>query len=98
MHSNGQGVATDLAEAQRLYLKSCAMGKMNATFVAGSYYVNGKGVAQNCDEGKRLLFIAIAAKASNAMRFLGSMYDNGVCVQQDKVTAQLWYDKATATP
>ena len=95
LYADGQGVPQDDAEAVRWYRLGADQGYAAAQHNLGVMYANGRGVAQDDAEAVRWLRLAADQGDAEALQNLGGMHaDGGAGLDQDAVTADMWYTLA----
>ncbi len=96
MHSKGQGVPQDDAEAVRWYRRAAEQGYARAQFNLGFMYRKGRGVPQDDAEVVRWFRRAAEQADAKAQFNLGVMYSEGRGVLRDYVQAHKWISLAAA--
>jgi len=96
LHSNGQGVPKDDAEARQWYEKAAAQGHANAQVNLGSLYDYGRGGPQDFKMAARWYLRAANQGNNLAQQKLGLLYERGDGVQKDYVQAYMWYKLGAA--
>jgi uncharacterized protein len=72
-YHNGEGVATDAAEAVKWYRKAAEQGEVKAQFILGAHYESGQGATRDFVEAHRWFQLASAQGHSYAKRRLANI-------------------------
>lgn len=90
MYFDGQGVARDLRQALKWYLKAAKQDNPFAQYNLGLMYDNGLGVPQNSKEAVYWYTKAALHNNSAAQQNLGVLYANGQGVPRNHLFAYVW--------
>ena len=96
LHTNGQGVPKDDAEARHWYEKAAIQGHPNAQLNLGSLYDYGRGGPQDFKMAARWYLRAANQGNNLAQQKLGLLYERGDGVLKDYVQAYMWYKLGAA--
>ena len=91
MHSTGEGMIQDQAEAARWYRAAAEQGHALAQNNLAAAYATGEGVDQDQTEAVRRYRVAAERGYDLAQYNLGAMYFTGDGVAQDFAKAAHWY-------
>ena len=96
MHTNGEGVPQNYAEAAIWFRLAAEQGHAWAQTTLGVMYLNGRGVPQ--DDVEAVTWWRKAAEQGHAwaLATLGASYDTGRGVPQDNVEAHTWLNLAAS--
>lgn len=94
MYDQGQGVAQDLAAAEKWYRRAAEQNDTIAQTNLGIIYSQGRGVPQDYAEAARWYERAAALEHGPAQFSLGTLYANGRGVEQNVSKAISLYDRA----
>ena len=96
MHTNGEGVPQNYAEAVIWFRLAAEQGHAWAQTTLGVMYLNGRGVPQ--DDVEAVTWWRKAAEQGHAwaLATLGASYDTGRGVPQDNVEAHTWLNLAAS--
>jgi TPR repeat protein len=97
MHSRGEGLPKDDAEAVKWLRKAADQGHAEAQYNLGQLYRESTGVPQ--DYAQAASWFRKAADQGNigAQNNLGGMYENGWGVPKDDIEAYAWYNLAAVS-
>ena len=88
LYQNGQGVATDYAEAMRWYKQAASNGLPQAQVNVGILYFLGLGVDQNFTESIKWFELASEQGLAAGTFMLGNAHYNGYGIKKDLVKAR----------
>lgn len=83
----GTGIATDKAEALRLYDRGCSLGDAQGCRGAGLMYRNGDSVIQDLQRALQFFGTGCARNDGDSCGFLGDMHETGEGVALDNAKA-----------
>jgi TPR repeat protein len=95
-YENGDGVPTNLVEAQRWYEKGAAIGEPRSEAALGLMYENGKPMRSDWVEAAKWYMKGAQQEHPKSELLLGRAYEYGIGVPLNLDTAITWYDKAAA--
>ena len=97
MYDEGQGVEKDFKEAVKWYQKAADQGDAKAQFKLAEMYGQGQGGGRDVKEALKWLRKAAEQGYAEAQMELGKAYFfDGEVVEQDYVTAHIWFNIAAA--
>ena len=87
----GQGVETNLVEAEKWFRQAAEHGHIVAQFQLGTAYLSGRGVATNSAEAVKWFTLSAERGFLAAQYNLGIAYENGEGVARDTQAAYRWF-------
>ncbi len=95
LYEQGQaGLATNLSEAHRWYLRAAESGSVDAQVAIATAHYLGRGVAKDATQAARWFRIAAQGGDVGAQYLIASMYETGDGVERDLREARYWYGVA----
>lgn len=92
MYDKGYHVDQDFGEAARWYRKAAELGFPEALFNLGVMYEYGQSMPKDLDKAREYYLMAAEKGDPSAQFSIGLLYDKGLGVEQNFVTAYMWWD------